>query len=184
MIIDDEMHAIMVAPLPAGCRLTAIFDSVRPPSPSSFPPSFHPSLSLFVRKGGTRLTTDLLACLENRSATPERPSICLTSTPPRARSRSPTFSPRLARVCWERGCRTSRATWVGCSKVRTSSFPLLLLLILPLLLIVSNGRLTPSLSSLALENRPSVDFQASLLRRVRHRKDPKDQDLFGGRHFV
>jgi len=26
MIIDDEMHAIMVRPLPAGCRLTAIFD--------------------------------------------------------------------------------------------------------------------------------------------------------------
>ncbi|GAA5973386.1 hypothetical protein JCM11641_003105 [Rhodosporidiobolus odoratus] len=25
-IIDDEMHAIMVAPLPQGCRLTAIFD--------------------------------------------------------------------------------------------------------------------------------------------------------------
>jgi len=27
MIIDDEMHNIMVKPLPAGCRLTAIFDS-------------------------------------------------------------------------------------------------------------------------------------------------------------
>jgi len=27
MIIDDEMHDIMVRPLPAGCRLTAIFDS-------------------------------------------------------------------------------------------------------------------------------------------------------------
>ncbi|KAF7327712.1 hypothetical protein MKEN_00350700 [Mycena kentingensis (nom. inval.)] len=26
-IVDDEMHAIMVAPLPHGCRLTAIFDS-------------------------------------------------------------------------------------------------------------------------------------------------------------
>ncbi|KAG8905382.1 Ca(2+)-dependent cysteine protease [Tulasnella sp. 417] len=26
-IIDDEMHEIMVRPLPAGCRLTAIFDS-------------------------------------------------------------------------------------------------------------------------------------------------------------
>lgn len=26
MIIDDEMHAIMVKPLPAGCRLTAIYD--------------------------------------------------------------------------------------------------------------------------------------------------------------
>ncbi|KAL7417291.1 caspase domain-containing protein [Mrakia frigida] len=26
-IVDDEMHAIMVRPLPAGCRLTAIFDS-------------------------------------------------------------------------------------------------------------------------------------------------------------
>lgn len=26
MIIDDEMHAIMVRPLPAGCRLTAIYD--------------------------------------------------------------------------------------------------------------------------------------------------------------
>jgi hypothetical protein len=26
-IVDDDMHAIMVAPLPAGCRLTAIFDS-------------------------------------------------------------------------------------------------------------------------------------------------------------
>ncbi|KAJ6568035.1 caspase domain-containing protein [Mycena vulgaris] len=26
-IIDDEMHAIMVKPLPEGCRLTAIFDS-------------------------------------------------------------------------------------------------------------------------------------------------------------
>ena len=26
-IVDDEMHAIMVAPLPEGCRLTAIFDS-------------------------------------------------------------------------------------------------------------------------------------------------------------
>ena len=25
-IIDDEMHAIMVQPLPPGCRLTAIFD--------------------------------------------------------------------------------------------------------------------------------------------------------------
>jgi metacaspase-1 len=27
MILDDEMHAIMVKPLPAGCRLTAIYDS-------------------------------------------------------------------------------------------------------------------------------------------------------------
>lgn len=27
MITDDEMHAIMVKPLPAGCRLTAIYDS-------------------------------------------------------------------------------------------------------------------------------------------------------------
>lgn len=26
MIIDDEMHAVMVKPLPAGCRLTAIYD--------------------------------------------------------------------------------------------------------------------------------------------------------------
>ncbi|KAL1728382.1 caspase domain-containing protein [Schizophyllum commune] len=26
-IVDDQMHAIMVKPLPAGCRLTAIFDS-------------------------------------------------------------------------------------------------------------------------------------------------------------
>ncbi|KAJ7073307.1 caspase domain-containing protein [Mycena belliarum] len=26
-IIDDEMHAIMVKPLPSGCRLTAVFDS-------------------------------------------------------------------------------------------------------------------------------------------------------------
>ncbi|KIY71509.1 peptidase C14 [Cylindrobasidium torrendii FP15055 ss-10] len=26
-IVDDDMHAVMVAPLPAGCRLTAIFDS-------------------------------------------------------------------------------------------------------------------------------------------------------------
>ncbi|KAG9102450.1 Ca(2+)-dependent cysteine protease [Ceratobasidium sp. UAMH 11750] len=26
-IVDDDMHAIMVQPLPAGCRLTAIFDS-------------------------------------------------------------------------------------------------------------------------------------------------------------
>ncbi|KAL5526293.1 MCA1_2 [Sanghuangporus sanghuang] len=26
-IVDDDMHAIMVRPLPAGCRLTAIFDS-------------------------------------------------------------------------------------------------------------------------------------------------------------
>jgi len=26
-IVDDEMHALMVRPLPAGCRLTAIFDS-------------------------------------------------------------------------------------------------------------------------------------------------------------
>ncbi|KAG8918194.1 Ca(2+)-dependent cysteine protease [Tulasnella sp. 408] len=26
-IVDDEMHEIMVRPLPAGCRLTAIFDS-------------------------------------------------------------------------------------------------------------------------------------------------------------
>ncbi|KAF8699301.1 Peptidase C14, partial [Rhizoctonia solani] len=26
-IVDDDMHAIMVKPLPAGCRLTAIFDS-------------------------------------------------------------------------------------------------------------------------------------------------------------
>ncbi|KAL2072916.1 hypothetical protein VTL71DRAFT_10240 [Oculimacula yallundae] len=26
-IVDDEMHSIMVSPLPAGCRLTAIFDS-------------------------------------------------------------------------------------------------------------------------------------------------------------
>lgn len=26
-IVDDELHDIMVRPLPAGCRLTAIFDS-------------------------------------------------------------------------------------------------------------------------------------------------------------
>ncbi|CAE6430364.1 unnamed protein product [Rhizoctonia solani] len=26
-IVDDDMHAIMVRPLPAGCRLTAVFDS-------------------------------------------------------------------------------------------------------------------------------------------------------------
>jgi hypothetical protein len=26
-IVDDEMHAIMVKPLPPGCRLTAVFDS-------------------------------------------------------------------------------------------------------------------------------------------------------------
>lgn len=26
-ILDDDLHAIMVRPLPAGCRLTAIFDS-------------------------------------------------------------------------------------------------------------------------------------------------------------
>lgn len=27
LIVDDDMHDILVAPLPAGCRLTAIFDS-------------------------------------------------------------------------------------------------------------------------------------------------------------
>ena len=25
-IVDDDMHAIMVRPLPPGCRMTAIFD--------------------------------------------------------------------------------------------------------------------------------------------------------------
>lgn len=28
-MIDDEMHHLLVRPLPQGCRLTAIFDSVR-----------------------------------------------------------------------------------------------------------------------------------------------------------
>jgi hypothetical protein len=30
-IVDDEMHAIMVRPLPIGCRLTALFDVCRFP---------------------------------------------------------------------------------------------------------------------------------------------------------
>ena len=35
-IVDNDMHRIMVTPLPQGCRLTAIFDCVRPrPSPLS-----------------------------------------------------------------------------------------------------------------------------------------------------
>jgi len=35
-IVDNDMHRIMVTPLPQGCRLTAIFDCVRPgPSPPS-----------------------------------------------------------------------------------------------------------------------------------------------------
>lgn len=29
MIVDDDLHDILVKPLPAGCRLTAIFDSAR-----------------------------------------------------------------------------------------------------------------------------------------------------------
>jgi hypothetical protein len=28
MITDDELHSILVSPLPKGCRLTAIFDCV------------------------------------------------------------------------------------------------------------------------------------------------------------
>lgn len=49
-ILDDEIHAIMVAPLPAGVRLTAVFDSCHSgsamdvSSPSFRPRTIHPSI--------------------------------------------------------------------------------------------------------------------------------------------
>ena len=49
MIVDDDMHAIMVRPLPAGCRLTAIFDSCHSGSALDLPYIVRRPSSYFAR---------------------------------------------------------------------------------------------------------------------------------------
>lgn len=53
-LVDDEMHNIMVRSLPMGCRLTAIFDSVR-----SFFVSFSKSNGRKKRNFKNSVTQDL-----------------------------------------------------------------------------------------------------------------------------
>ncbi|KAJ7670750.1 peptidase C14, caspase domain-containing protein [Mycena polygramma] len=55
-IVDDEMHDIMVKPLPAGCRLTALFDSCHSGTALGephLPPLFVPLLS-YMRSSARR----------------------------------------------------------------------------------------------------------------------------------
>lgn len=75
-IVDNDLHRIMVGPLPQGCRLTAIFDCVR-----LLPPACSASLAL-IPLG-----------LAHYSATLARRSTCRTCTRPRASSRSQSAFP-------------------------------------------------------------------------------------------
>jgi len=48
MIVDDEMHWIMVKPLPPGCRLTAIFDCCHSGSVLDLPYEYVPNFFVGV----------------------------------------------------------------------------------------------------------------------------------------
>jgi len=61
-IIDDEMHAIMVKPLPPGCRLTAVFDSCHSGTVLDLP---------FIYSSGARLRGSGISCRSRlRDASP------------------------------------------------------------------------------------------------------------------
>ncbi|KAF8839756.1 hypothetical protein BDN67DRAFT_904957 [Paxillus ammoniavirescens] len=53
VIVDDEMHRIMVKPLPQGCRLTAIFDSCHSGTALDLPYIYHTNGRLRSKKGVT-----------------------------------------------------------------------------------------------------------------------------------
>jgi hypothetical protein len=51
MISDDELHRIMVAPLPAGCRFIAIFDSCHSGTVLDLPYTYNPDGTLKKEDG-------------------------------------------------------------------------------------------------------------------------------------
>jgi len=57
VLVDDEMHNLMVHPLPIGCRLTAVFDSCHSGSALDLPYLYHAD----GRVKGSQVTADHLA---------------------------------------------------------------------------------------------------------------------------
>ena len=53
-IVDDEMHDILVKPLPPGCRLTAIFDACHSATALDLPCAYTNAQPRLMRQTSTR----------------------------------------------------------------------------------------------------------------------------------
>jgi hypothetical protein len=75
IIVDDEMHKIMVKPLPRGCRLTAVFDCCNSGTILDLPYVYdsrgvfkHNRLDIVQRKTSEAVVISLSACKDSASA--------------------------------------------------------------------------------------------------------------------